>query len=481
MKGKIYCYNTHYEIMDYTLGDCEKLERSLSIWDKVRHRLDPKFYYDEESRILYVPGGYDPNLLEEYFKTFIDFKKCSTRKKKVIFSIWSTPRNGAQKEAVRFLAGKNEYAHIYSDTQQVLSMPPGEGKTYCTISALSLLGYRSIIIVNTVDLRNQWREKFMEYTKLPSNCIAVLDSMDAIKKIKKKRNTSSIVTFLVTHDILRNYIKENGNSSISKLFESLQIGVKVIDEAHLEYSSILMLDYMTNVWKTIYLSATFARSDIEDNKVFQNSFNMVHKLKIENIKRRRHVIYMPYIFKTNPTQAIRETVKGTKGFDRYRYTDYEFSTDKFIKILKDVLLFFTSKNIEGKIAILSSKKDSCEFILKLVRELYPSHTSCAHYTGNKQDNFKDYDIICATPKMLGVAQDIPGLRIVINLEPARSTVNSAQIAGRLREYSDDKDTYYVELVDKAFSVVYDMYKTRLKFLSSIVKEIFTIDETIIKY
>lgn len=480
MEGKIYGYNTHYEIMNYSLGDCEKLEKSLSLWDNIMHKHEPKFYYDEDRRILYVPRGYDPNLLQEYFKTFIDFKNCQTKRKKVIFSMWSPPRNSAQKEAVRFLAGKNEYSHMINDGQQVLSMPPGEGKTYCTISALSLLGYRSIIIVNTVDLRNQWKEKFLQYTKIPSNYIVDLDSMSKISKIKKRRHLEVIV-FLVTHDILRNYMKEYGNSSLYELFDLLQIGVKVIDEAHLEYGSTLMLDYMTNVWKTIYLSATFARSDQDENKVFQRSFNMIHKLKIESSKKRRHVIYIPYIFRTKPSQAIRETVRGLKGFDRYAYTSYEFSCDKFVEVLRNVLDLFINKGVEGKIVILSSKKESCEQSLSLVKKLYPGYSSCAHYTGNKLENFKEYGIICATPKMLGTAQDIPGLRIVINLEPARSTVNAAQVVGRLREYSEDKDTYYIELVDKAFSNVFDMYKTRLKFLSSIVKQILTIDETIIKY
>ena len=485
MTNKIYAYNTHYEIIDYELGEFSKLERDLSLWDDIRHTAIPKYYYDENTKILYVPRGYDPNILADHYKTFINFSTESTQRKKVKFNLYYFPKNSAQKEAVRFLSGKNEYSHLYNDAQQVLTMPPGEGKTYCTISSLSLLGYRSIIIVNTITLRDQWKERFIEYAELNDGCIKILGSVSDIEKVtlpKHKRKLNGIVSFLVTHDTLRNYMNKHGMTSLKNVFDTLQIGVKVIDEAHLEYSNTLMIDYATNVWKTIYLTATFARSDNGDNKIFQKSFNMIHKLKIESESKRRHVIYMPYIYKTKPSASVREVVRGIKGFNKYKYIDYELESGKMISVLKEILRLFIEKRcIEGKIVLLSSKKDSCDALKDLVSELYPAYSSCVYYTGNKRDDFKEFGIICATPQMLGVAIDIPGLRLVVNLEPTRSTVNTMQIIGRLREFSIDKDTYYIELVDKAFPNVWDMYKVRLKFLSPVVKEIRCIDETVIKY
>ena len=485
MSDKIYAYGTHYEIMDYELGEFPKLEKDLSLWDDIRYEVIPKYYYDESTKIFYVPRGYDPNILADHYKTFINFSSEPTKKKKVNFNLHCFPKNSAQKEAVRFLSGKNEYSHLYGDTQQVLTMPPGEGKTYCTISALSLLGYRSIIVVNTITLRDQWKEKFIEYTGLNDSCIHALESVSSIEKImlpKNKRKLNGVVSFLVTHDTLRNYMNKHGVVSLGDVFNELQVGVKVIDEAHLEYTNTLMIDYATNVWKTIYLTATFARSDDGDNKIFQKSFNMIHKLKIESESKRRHVVYMPYIYKTKPSVVVRELVRGIKGFNKYKYIDYELESGKMISILENFLrLFIEKQKIEGKIVLLSSKKDSCDALKDLVSELYPAYSSCVYYTGNKRDDFKEFGIICATPQMLGTAIDIPGHRIVINLEPTRSTVNTMQVIGRLREFSPDKDTYYIELVDKAFPNVWDMYKVRLKFLSSVVKETRVIDETVIKY
>lgn len=485
MASKIYAYNTHYEILDYNLGDFPKLEKDFSLWDDITHSVIPKYHYDSEKCILYIPRGYDPNILSDHFKVFIDFTKEHTSMKKVKFSLKSFPRNAAQKEAVRFLSGKNEYSHMYTDTQQVLSMPPGDGKTYCTISALSLLGYRGMIVVNTCNLRDQWKFAFLQYTELGDNTVLELNSVADIEKIinkKIRRKLNGIILVLTTHDTLRNYMKKYGVTALSDVFEALQIGVKVIDEAHLDYSNTLMMDYGSNVWKTIYLTATFARSDDAENRIFQKSFNMIHKLKIQSEERRRHVVYIPYIFKSKPSAAVRETVRGVKGFDKYKYIDYEFKTDKLIEVVTHFLsLFIEKRKLEGKIALLSSKKETCNILHNLVEELYPGYSSCVYYTGNKRDDFKEFGIICATPKMLGTGTDIPGLRVVINLEPTRSTVNTAQVIGRLREFSPDKDTYYVEIIDKAFSNVWDMYRVRSKFLSTIVKETMCIDETIVRY
>lgn len=485
MKGKIYAYNTHYEIVDYNLKDCPKLEFDLSIYDDVYHRQEPKFYYDSEKKVLLIPKGYDFNLLQEYFKTFIDDIDTTSSKKKVTFSMELPPRNAIQKEAVRFLSGKNEYATFKDEHQLVLSMPPGEGKTYCAISAASLLGHRTIVIVNTVDLKRQWIEDFLAYTNIPTNYVRDLHSSDMTKVMENnkriQREFKGVVAFVVTHATIQSFMRKHGERALGELFDKLQIGVKIFDEAHQNTDNTLLIDYMTNVWKTIYMSATFARSDYSDNKVFQKSFNMVHKLRLESTTR-RHMIYIPYIYKTKPSAIVRESVRGIKGFNKYKYTEYEMSCGAFREILQKLLYFFIDKHqIEGKIAILSAKKESCDELLKIVQELYPAYKACSHHTGNRTENFKDYGIICSTPKKIGTGEDIPGLRIVINLEPGRSTVNAAQISGRLREYSEDKDTYYVELVDKAFRNVYDMYMTRRNFLVTVAKEIKTIDTTVIRY
>ena len=72
------------------------------------------------------------------------------------------------------------------------------------------------------------------------------------------------------------------------------------------------------------------------------------------------------------------------------------------------------------------------------------------------------DVISGTPLSLGTGFDIPGLRFMIMTEPYSSKLTAKQVSGRLREYSPDMFTFYVEIVDVGFPKVVEMYKKRLK-------------------
>ena len=54
--------------------------------------------------------------------------------------------------------------------------------------------------------------------------------------------------------------KKNGWENLNRFFEHIRVGIKVFDEAHLHFKSIMKVDLNTNVYKTFYLTATFERT-----------------------------------------------------------------------------------------------------------------------------------------------------------------------------------------------------------------------------
>lgn len=476
---KINAYQTHYEITDYNMGDCVNLEQSLAIWDDVYYRNDYKVYYDEDKRVLYVPRGYSADKLSYYFDRGINYVKEHTSTRDINFSMKLLPKNDLQREAIRFMCGVQEYKDTKKASQIVVSLPTGEGKTYCACASMSVYGYASLIIVNTEDLKTQWRNALVEYSTLSYRDICDIESTSQAMKLYngKKRDLTKHKVYITTHSTIRNIIKNNGGDVLSDLMDRLGIGIKIIDEAHLEFDSTLNIDNYTNVYKTIYLSATFSRSDNREDTVFQRCFEKVFKFCKVNENRRKHVIYIPFIFNSRPSSAFQAMIKGIKGFDKNRYIDYQFTDGNIINHVNAVMDLFESKNIEGITLLLSSKKESCDIFKQEVEKLYPDLKVCVHYSGSKVDDLTEYDVICATPRMLGTGKDIRGLRKVINTEPMRSKTNSVQLIGRLREYAPDKDTYYVELVDKGFSTVVSMYNDRRRLFSPLVKSLKIIDLT----
>lgn len=467
-----YAYNTRFEIHNYELGDIPQLEKDLSLFDDIYFRPLPKYHYDEEQRILYIPRGYDFIKLEAFVGKPIVYKKEANDRKKINFPILTMPIDDVQKESVRFLVGLEEYDRMKGESQQVLSLSTGAGKTYCTIAACSRLNTKTMIIVGTDDLRKQWKQKITQYTGLSSSSICVINGRPTIDKLLKAKDKklSNHAFYITTHSTLRSYMKSEGFYSLNPLFEKLGIGIKVIDEAHMQYLNILMIDYATNVWKTFYLTATFSQSEKIEDILFQKAFNKVFKLSLVP-ERRKHVVYIAALFSSRANAVEKESVKGRKGLDKCKYITYELQKGKILNGYEYFIdLLVKKKKMEGKILVLSSKKDSCDILKEFTEELLPGYSTCVHYSGNKVDDFGPYGIIFATPMMLGTGNDIAGLRAIINLEPIRSKRNTLQIFGRLREYSPDKDTYYIEIVDKSIPSVASMHRDRRNLLKDLCKK-----------
>lgn len=472
---KITAYQTHYEIEDYDIGDCYELEKQFKIFDDVNFTEDFYYHYDDRARVLYIPRGFDKTKLESLLRVpVVDAGICNPHLR-TVFNMKLGPRYQVQKESIRFLLGKDEYKYTGKASQLVLSLPGGVGKTYCMVAALSYLCMKFIVIVHNAEIREQWRARLLQYTNIPDSAIVTLTSTKALYKLKddnkEKRKHSC---YLVTHRLLNNYAKEYGFTALNELFIGLGIGVKVVDEAHKEFKEILEIDYATNVRKSYYLSATFGKSEYKENMIFQKSFNQVYKLSktSDEIGVERTTFYIASFFKSGISQIENMSMKIRYKFSVQRYFNIEMEYGViFNQVNKWLEWIYVTKQITGKTFILSPKKESCDVCYNIAKELFPDKKCCVHYTGSKVDSLSEYDIICATSKMLGTGLDLDDLRCIINLEPIGSAVNIDQIIHRLMRGNSSESTYFIDVVDKSVPHTITMYTRRLKTVKKYVKNI----------
>lgn len=462
-KNRIYVFNTHYEIYDYHIGDFPELEYDLTHYNGITHKKTPKYFFDYVRKILYVPRGYDDAKLMRWNKKFLSDADVCNPVIPAYFSMVLPPKNKNQELAIDYLTGNGVYKSTKNVTQKVLIMPPSSGKTYCAVHAIQVLQMRAMVIVRTKNLKEQWMERLLSYTNLDKSRVIDIDSSDLLEKYMKVPPNPECAVFITTRSLLHSFCNLNGCYALNEAFSALGIGLKIVDEVHQEYERTLFIDYMTNVAMTFYLTATFAQSEKNNNIVFQNAFNLTQKLQIEN--NYRHIIYIAVIYDSHPDALIREKLFLNKKFDRFSYIDYQLDQGFLQGAMKYCMNYYLNeKGEKGKTLILSSKHSSCDYFEKLANRLVgDTHTVCSFYTGNKVENYKSYDVICATPQMLGTGEDIPQLRFLFNTEPGRSLPNTYQFSGRLRPYKDENgeaNTIYVEFVDKGFSKLYQWYKTR---------------------
>lgn len=474
---KVIAYQTHYEIEDYDIGDCYELEKQFKTFDEVNFTEDFYYRYDNRSRILYIPRGFDKTKLESLLHVpVINSGTCNTHLR-TVFNMKLGPRYQVQKESIRFLLGKDEYKYTTKASQLVLSLPGGVGKTYCMVAALSYLCMKFIVIVHNAEIREQWRARLLQYTNMPDSAIITVTSTKTLHNMMKDKKIRNHSCYLVTHRLLGNYMKEYGFDSLNELFIHLGIGAKVVDEAHKEFKEILEIDYATNVKKSYYLSATFGKTDYKENMIFQKSFNQVYKLSksSDEIGIERTTYYIASFFKSGISAIESMSMKIRYKFSVQRYFNIEMEYGAIFKQVNKWLEWvYITKQVTGKTFILSPKKDSCDICYKLAKELFPDKKCCVHYTGSKVDNLSDYDIICATSKMLGTGLDLDDLRCIINLEPIGSAVNIDQIIHRLMRGKSTEPTYFIDVVDKSVPHTITMYNRRLKTVKKFVKNIIEI-------
>lgn len=107
--NRIYVYNTHYRIYDYTMGDFPELERDLTYYNHIAHKEVPKYFYDRHQKIMYVPRGYDDAKLIQWNQKVLSDSEESNPRLPAYFSMKYKPKNEDQVSATDYLVGDGVY------------------------------------------------------------------------------------------------------------------------------------------------------------------------------------------------------------------------------------------------------------------------------------------------------------------------------------------------------------------------------------
>lgn len=464
MDNTIKVKHTSIVVPNYNLGDSEKLENMLSVWNDVYFRHDNVgFSYNEEKKELLLPRGLDLNYLENHFQRPLSMEYKADPSEQASYKLKVEPRSDIQRKSISFLLGEGDFAYTKKHSQLTLNLDTGDGKTYCVIAALTFMRTKSMIISHKDNIKSQWKESILKMTNIDEKYIFNIDGSATIKKILKLDKLPYKI-YLVNHRTISSFAKKHGWDQVTELFKKLEIGVKVFDEAHLEFGNLIKTDLHTNTKKTIYLTANFERSEYKENKVFNLCFKNIAKYGIETKKeKRRHINYVSVFFNSKPSLEDRASMRGRKGwFDKNKYSDYLINKPVFFDVLHWLIKFFNDK--EGKMLIMMTKINATEAVYDYITNVVENKTVGIYnstVSDEEKEKVKEKDIISSTPKSLGTGTDIPGLRFAINVEPYTSPVSANQGAGRLREYGDTEYTFYLELVDEGFPDIVNMHKKRL--------------------
>lgn len=457
---KIIVKNTCVIVNDYSFGDCPKLEHFFSIYEPVTHSYRYSgIYYDIDNKKLYLPRGIDIWYLEQLLRcnSYVERNKYNEFDRYDDIKVKYQPRDNDQVEALKFATGKGSYRETLAKSQLSINLNTGKGKTYVAIGTISIFGIKSIVINKSTTILAQWKDNILKYTNITPKEICTIDGKGTICRLKMKDDDEikSIKIFLVSHATITSYCNTNGWESLNDLFIHLKIGIKIYDEAHLNFDNMCMIDFFTNVYKTYYLTATPARSQTDENKIYQTAFKNVFSIDLFHKDTDPHTHYIAMRYMSRPEPQIVSRCKNKYGLDRNKYINYIVGNKRF-KMMSAIVLNFIFKNIlknqDDKLLIYIGTNQAISDFYEWIKEEFPfTSNNIGIYTSMVSTEDKLYaktkKIILTTTKSAGEALDISGLKCTLLLaEPFKSEVLARQTLGRTR----DKNTYYIEIVDRSF-------------------------------
>lgn len=464
-------YNTCIQLVGYEINDCIEVQQLFCVYDKALNQYFNKaMWYDVKHKILTLPRSMDIDWLAKKLNTVPNFHTSwDPYDDKLEINLKYQPRNELQLKAIKFILGKDEYADTAKYPQLGVNLNTGAGKTFVTIFSTAYLGMRSIMITSSTGWIEQWKERILEYTDTKPSEIYIITGRTSIAMILNGLvDISKIKYFLASHQTIHAYATGNGKSEdwskITELFKKLRVGLKIYDEAHLLFDDIWKTDFFTNTKKTLYLTATPARSDREEDAVYQATFECMPKIDLFNEETDPHTRYVAVLFNSHPTPGQQRWCTNRFGFDRNKYCsfittkqgkDYLF---KLVNILMELII-----NTNSKTLIYIGTNAAIKIIYDYMVQQYPyMKNNIGIYTSIEKNKFikeqqLDKMIILSTTKSCGAAIDIKGLKMTVVLaEPFKSKVLARQSLGRTR----DPNTTYMEFVDLGFDACKGCYESK---------------------
>lgn len=460
---------TFIKIQNYEKGTLDSLEKSLSVWDKINYNyITIGYLYDDYKHDLYLPASLYIDNIDEDLKTINPNRSTS-----LDFEIKLEPRDSVQRDAIDFLVGRGKFASNKDEHELMLALETGYGKTFCALYSALILNKRILIIVPNNSLAERWIDFIVENTNLDRTDITRLDGTNTISKIMNGSLEFDSDISIVTHSTLTNLINsdlEYGGYNINELFKKMKIGTKIIDEAHMNFRSTILINLLSNINKNIYLTATTNRSDLKEDIIFRKVFAIP---TFKYTPPEKHIKTGIIKYNSNPTMFEQAMCKSKLGLNVMKYFNYTMKKHyEFDKALRVFLRTFL-KYRDGKAIILCGYKAMIHYIEKYIETNFPDIDFGLYYSGmkesDKKDSLENKELIISTFKSLGTGVDIKGLKFVCMCEPYRSKIIASQAPGRLRE-----EGWYFELVDVGFKSIISQYNSRIKYLetkSKFIKEV----------
>ena len=358
--------------------------------------------------------------------------------------------------------------HLSNNTlpMRACDLQPGKGKSYSAIRVIETIKNPTLLICG--GLVEQWVREFEIKTDIDPSEIYVIKGAGSIVKLLNSDYIPTI--FIASIDTLRAYVaaKELPYSDIlsySEFLEKYNIGIKVVDEFHLNFNTIVNIDLCSNVANNLYLSATPKRSSGTEKEIFKRIFPIDIIDGGEGYDRYVNVSLYRYNL-----EYPKESMFNTQhGYSHSKYESYILNNGKVRQRFVDQILFplinshYINKKTTGqKLLVFCRTVAFCELLRDYISTKYPKLDVRTYTQTDSECNLEESDVIVSTPQSCGTGKDIANLRTVIQTCSIGSEPLVEQILGRLRKLPNGDTPEFVDIMNAKLGRHWAHYRSRAK-------------------
>lgn len=367
--------------------------------------------------------------------------------------------------------------------------------TFCAGVGSCLYGVRTLIIMHHDDLRGQWLNSLYNMSGLGKKDVHEITSSEELYKIATSNLKLDYDVYLMTHATFRAGLKRIGNFKLAQnISKNLGIGMKIIDEAHLEFRDTITMDCVFNIKRNLYLTATDGRSAKEENRIFRHVFanTLYYKpssLLSENIPK-KWVNYVAVAVNTHVKQSTyKYRIVGGKGMNAPIYGRWVIKNDKnniHFKCCTELIRQLYQEDEHAKVLVFMPLIDLCEECAFWINKhlaydknfQFDLSIKTINSSNSKHENEtnKRADVIITTIQSAGTGTDIPGITDIICCSPFVSKITAQQVMGRIRYIP--KVCHYYDIYDTSVQMDIFWIRSRIKKFKTIAKSVnyLTFDE-----
>ena len=465
---EVFEFSTHYKILN--CDECLKgvltiIENLTSTtYDGAKFPLG--HLYDSYRNILRVPRGYTLERLRNELGVDLNVKRVGHMpldETPVEFSIKVKPFDYQEKIIKECVKSFKE------NSQFIIDLPTGKGKSLTSLFIASLLKVNTLIIVKDTNLLNQWYGNIIDKTSCTRNDILVMQGMGAVNYVESMSRPHKF--YIIQHASIRAIIDKIGYGGFNKMLVKMNVGLKIIDEFDLEVKNIIEFDLQTAIKFNLYETATVYKNSKSDDAVFQNIFGNTPRMGKEfftNEVPNRDCIWVKY--NSMLPIKMKQSCYIKDNFVSYYYNDMMFKRNPhIIKELAEpyVKEYMSVRDKDDICAIYVEKIESCGYMFSILQNIGvdPKDIGIINSEIESSDKAKAFirPFIITTIKSFGRGVDVSGLTYIINFENYAGMSLFEQQIGRIGRVGGKRGKY-INFVDTGFFILVKYNSRKERFL-----------------